>query len=70
MNKFSEFFQKIGVFTGEVVSETKKTTWPEKDELVGSTVVVIISVVLLALFVGVCDKVLVVLLKWLISIRG
>jgi preprotein translocase SecE subunit len=54
-------------FWGEVVTETKKCNWPERQELVESTVVVIVAVVLLAAFVGVSDKLLVTLLKFLIS---
>ena len=54
-------------FVEEVVSETKKTTWPERQELLESTVVVIVLVLLLAVFVGVSDKVLVGLLKLLIT---
>jgi preprotein translocase subunit SecE len=60
-------FEGIRIFTGEVVSETRKTTWPERQELVESTVVVIVSVFLLALFVGVSDKILVRLLDLLIT---
>jgi preprotein translocase SecE subunit len=50
-----------------VVAETKKCTWPERQELIESTVVVIAAVVLLSMFVGVSDKLLVSLLKIFIS---
>jgi preprotein translocase subunit SecE len=67
MNKLQTVVQAMRVFVDEVVSETKKTTWPERQELLESTVVVIVSVLMLAVFVGVSDKILVTLLKLLIT---
>ncbi len=54
MNKM---ISKIKTFYGHTVEETKKCTWPNKQELVESTVVVIISLAILVLTVGVLDKV-------------
>jgi preprotein translocase subunit SecE len=48
-------FAKIGNFISEVTVELKKVSWPTKNELIGSTIVVIISVALMAIFIGVCD---------------
>jgi len=67
MNKLQTVVLAMRGFVEEVVSETKKTTWPERQELLESTVVVIVLVLLLAVFVGVSDKVLVGLLKLLIT---
>ncbi|MBM4147424.1 MAG: preprotein translocase subunit SecE [Lentisphaerae bacterium] len=53
-------------FVGEVVAEGRKSVWPERQELIESTLVVIVSVVMLSVFVGVSDKLLVSLLGWLI----
>lgn len=66
MNKLRKAIQDIKVFWGEVVLETKKSAWPERQELVESTVMVIVSVFLLSLFVGVSDKLLVTLVKVLV----
>ena len=46
---------KLVGFVNEVKIELKKVSWPNKDELVGSTVVVLVSVAILSIFVGVCD---------------
>lgn len=54
------------VFFEEVGTEIKKTTWPARDELIESTIVVIISVILLSVFVGLSDKILELALKLLI----
>ena len=42
----------------DVQNELRKSTWPTRGELIESTVVVILSVVLFAVFVGLCDTVL------------
>lgn len=48
-------FAKAINFLKEVKVELKKVSWPDKNELLGSTTVVIISVMILALFIGICD---------------
>ncbi|MFH1837079.1 MAG: preprotein translocase subunit SecE [Candidatus Omnitrophota bacterium] len=48
----------IGTFFGQVKSEMKKVAWPSKNELISSTVVVLISTILLAAYIGICDLVL------------
>jgi preprotein translocase subunit SecE len=61
---------KIGQFRSflsDVGMEMKKISWPEKQELLGSTAVVIFSAVLVSVFVGLCDKLLVSLLRAIIS---
>ena len=42
-------------FLREVKVELKKVSWPDRNELVGSTVVIIITVAMVALFIGICD---------------
>lgn len=46
---------KTKKFLQEVKTEFKKVSWSDRNELVGSTGVVIISVVILAVFIGICD---------------
>jgi preprotein translocase subunit SecE len=53
-----KFFSKITNFITEVKVEMQKVSWSTKDELIGSTVVVIASTLLLAMFIGVIDIVL------------
>ncbi len=48
VNKVKQFFR-------EVKFEIKKVVFPTKDELIGSTWVVIITVVVISLFLGVID---------------
>ena len=48
-------FGKIGGFVGETKQELKKVTWPSKQELLQSTLVVIVTTFILAAFIGVVD---------------
>ncbi len=49
---------KFAAYLKDVKLELTKVSWPNKDELIGSTVVVLISLAILSLFIGVCDIVL------------
>lgn len=53
-----KIFTRITKFITEVKVEMQKVSWSSKDELIGSTIVVIVSTVLLAVFVGVVDFIL------------
>jgi preprotein translocase subunit SecE len=53
-----KIFEKIANFITEVKVEMQKVSWSSKDELIGSTTVVIISTLLLAMFIGMVDVVL------------
>ena len=48
-------FKKIRTFFEEVRSELKKVSWPKKDELIRSTSVVIIMILITAVIVGLLD---------------
>jgi preprotein translocase subunit SecE len=63
MNKIVELISGFKTFLGEVKAELKKCTWPTRQELMGSTMVVIVSVVILSLFVGLSDTALMGILR-------
>lgn len=48
INKVKEFFREVKI-------EIKKVVFPTKDELIGSTWVVIITVIIISLFLGLVD---------------
>ena len=48
VNKIKEFFRDVKV-------EVKKVVFPTREELIGSTWVVIITVIVISLFLGVVD---------------
>ncbi|MFA6636844.1 MAG: preprotein translocase subunit SecE [Candidatus Omnitrophota bacterium] len=58
---------KIGNFFSQVSGEMKKVAWPTKDELVASTIVVLVSTFFLAAFVGIADILLSRVVNFLIS---
>ena len=49
---------RFGRFLGEVRGELTQVSWPSRDELVGSALVVFVGVVMLAGFISVCDFIL------------
>jgi preprotein translocase subunit SecE len=53
-----EFFRRAQEFVREVVAEFRKVTWPNRQELINSTVVVITVTVVVAMFLGGVDIVL------------
>jgi preprotein translocase subunit SecE len=48
LEKMKEFFREVKV-------EIKKVVYPTRDELIGSTRVVIITVIVVSLFLGIVD---------------
>jgi preprotein translocase subunit SecE len=56
----------IREYYGEVVSEVKKCTWPTKDELIETTIVVIVGVMILSAFVYVSDVIMQTVIKSLV----
>jgi preprotein translocase subunit SecE len=58
---------KVRSFVGEVVAELKKSAWPTRKELVDSTTVVIITMLVLGMFVALADVVLVTVVGMLLK---
>ena len=50
--------QKIRQFFADVALDGKRITWPSRRELVDSTIVVLVFIVLLAIIIGCCDQVI------------
>jgi preprotein translocase subunit SecE len=66
MNKLSEGVANLRTFFEEVKVELLKCAWPTRKELFGQSLVVIISVIILGVFVGLCDLVNMGLLRFII----
>ncbi len=56
----------LKTFLEEVKVELVKCSWPTRKELFGQSVVVVISVIILGAFVGLCDLVNMSLLNYII----
>jgi preprotein translocase subunit SecE len=50
-------FLKVQEFVVEVWAELKKSSWPTRKDLVDSTIVVIVTIVVLGIFVALADLV-------------
>ena len=53
-------------FLEDVVKELKRTSWPSKQEVYGTTLVVIVAVLIVAVYLGVVDFVLAFLQQMLL----
>jgi len=54
---------KARQFVGDSWKELKRTSWPSKQEVYGTTLVVIIATIIVAVYLGVVDLVLAALQK-------
>jgi len=49
---------KFGQYLKDVKLELTKVSWSTREELIGSTIVVLVSLAILSAFIGVCDVIL------------
>ena len=56
-------------FLNDVKLEMGKVSWSTRDELIGSTIVVMVSLAILSIFIGICDVVLSTIVNVIMS-RG
>lgn len=59
--------QKVRKFFEDVMLEGKRISWPARRELVDSTIVVIVFIVLMAIVIMICDEVIRRLLAWILG---
>ena len=62
-----DWWNRFKVFVREVVVETKKVTWPSKDEVLATTVVVIAASFVFGVFLYLCDLLFLNAVKWVIG---
>ncbi len=62
-----ERWEQLVRFLKEVRTELKKVNWPPRKEVVGSTIVVIVSVFILSFFLGVVDVTLQKLITYVLK---
>jgi preprotein translocase subunit SecE len=60
-------FEKLIRFLREVRNELKRVSWPSRSEIRESTTVVIVIVLILAVFIGLVDRALSLLVSVIIS---
>ena len=63
LEKVKNFFVSIPQFLGEVKAEMKKVSFPSRDEVMGTTIVVLVTSVVFAVYLWAADLVIVQLFK-------
>lgn len=63
MSNVKQIIRNLVAYLGEVGVEFKKIAWPDRQELVDSTLVVLSFIVILAVVVLCCDKTILFFLK-------
>ncbi len=54
---------KARIFIDEVKSELKKVTWPSRKETISTAWVVVVIILLISIYLGICDFILGKILK-------
>ena len=60
-------FEKIKRFFKEVKVELTKVSWISRQELIGSTLVVIVVSLIIATFIGIVDKILGMIMSFILG---
>jgi preprotein translocase subunit SecE len=60
MKKFIQFIK-------ESYDELKKVSWPTKEELKESTIIVVFSIIIISIFLGIIDRIIYQIIKVLIK---
>ncbi len=68
MEKVRAFLQQTAQFFREVKVELQKVTFPTRQETVGSTIVVLVLTVILAIYLGFSDWALARIVKMLLQV--
>ncbi len=70
MVSISEGYKKIKTFLSETRSELRKVTFPPRDEVISTTIVVIITSVIFAFYLWMADIVIIKLYEGIIRVLG
>jgi len=65
-----DWINKAKEFLSETRSEMRKVSYPSKDEVVGTTIVVIVTSAVFAVFLFVADKVITLGYQGLVKVLG
>ena len=68
MEKLTSYFKDAAKFFREVKVELQKVTFPTRQETVGSTVVVLVLTVIMAVYLGFSDWALARIVKMLLQV--
>jgi preprotein translocase subunit SecE len=63
-----QWWTRLKTFLSEVLVETKKVTWPSKQEVINTTTVVVIASFIFGVYLYICDLVFLLLRNQLFSV--
>ena len=70
MASISGTFSKMRSFLTETRSEMKKVTFPSREEVVGTTIVVLVASVIFAFYLWVADLIILQAFEWIYQVIG
>ena len=70
INKPKEWVTTLREGYKDVLAEVKKVTWPNRNEVVGTTVVVLVATVIFAVYLWGCDQVFFKMIDFLFTKFG
>jgi preprotein translocase subunit SecE len=70
MASISGTFSRMRTFLTETRSEMKKVTFPSRDEVVGTTIVVLVASVIFAFYLWLADLVILQVFEWIYQVIG
>jgi preprotein translocase subunit SecE len=62
-----QWWTRLKTFLSEVMVETKKVTWPSKQEVINTTTVVVIASFIFGIYLYLCDLIFLLLRNQLFS---
>lgn len=65
-----QWWKRLKAFVSEVVVETRKVTWPTKQEVINTTTVVVVASFIFGIYLYLCDLVFVFLTQRIFRIFG
>ncbi len=65
-----QWWKRLKTFLSEVVVETKKVTWPTKQEVINTTTVVVIASFIFGIYLYLCDLIYVFMTQSLFKLFG
>ena len=65
-----QWWKRLKTFLSEVVVETKKVTWPTKQEVINTTTVVVIASFIFGVYLYFCDLVYVFMTQKIFKLFG
>lgn len=61
---------KFTIFVKDSWGELKRVTWPTKDDVVATTIAVLVLTVIFSFFIYISDKLLSTVVEWVYRIAG